>query len=95
MKSLTLALLGVFAAALNLMLRGAVVAQLWLWFIVPMGAPVMLPAQGMGLSVLVSLLTFSNRPKHDPDDIPAYTMQSMLVSIVALGLGWIVFTLSK
>lgn len=88
-------LLGVSALLFaSAVLRGWVLSWLWLWFIVPLGAPDIGVAWAVGISVLMSMLAQS--PKVDSDkgedagEKFAKAIALMLVSpLIALLVGWI------
>jgi hypothetical protein len=77
-----------------LILRGFVLSQLWLWFLVPLGVPVVGIAQAIGISLLVSMLTVSSHKSSDDDDFwtgaIGNLLKSLLMSLLAWGMGAIV-----
>jgi hypothetical protein len=75
----------VYSAAVN----GYVLSSLWGWFIVPVFAvePITI-VQAVGLSIVVSFVTFHGTPK---DYKPDWT-QALLRPFVVLLMGWIVRT---
>jgi hypothetical protein len=63
--------LALFALLLSIplaLLRGLILSQVWSWFIVPFGLPSIGIAWALGISIMISLLTFrpelATNPEH-------------------------------
>lgn len=50
---------------LSVSLRGIVLSYMWLWFLVPLGLPVIGVLHALGISVIVTFLTFNPFIKHE------------------------------
>jgi hypothetical protein len=75
-------------------LRGWVLSILWAWFVVPFGCPHIDIAHAIGISMVVSFLTYqhieSDSDKSGLEQTIALCVSGLLQSLFALGLGWIV-----
>lgn len=70
--------------------RGAVLSTLWRWFIVnKFGAPELSVAEAIGLSLLVGVFTLRHNDEHQ--GLWQLFWMSIANSLIALGLGWIIF----
>jgi hypothetical protein len=82
--------------ALSLIWRGYVLAVLWGWFAVPtFGLPELALAPAMGLSLVVSFLTYQidATKKQEGSEMARFTKaaaHSLLMPALALGVGWVV-----
>ena len=79
-----------FAAFIAGLFRGYVIFKLWAWFLVPIGVhPITIPI-ALGISLIVSILTYQ-MPK-EGEDSPEFGKVfffSLIYSAMALGLGWV------
>jgi hypothetical protein len=75
-------------------LRGWVLSILWSWFVVPMGAPVVGITHAIGISMVVSFLTYqhidNDSDKSGIETTIALCLSGLIQSVLALGLGWVV-----
>lgn len=87
--------IGICAAVpLLFALRGWVLKTLWFWFLVPLGAPGILTAHVIGVSLVVTVFTYQPKSGNDEDKGVAYQyLSSLFLSIACLGFGWIIKSL--
>lgn len=78
-------------------ISGWVLAKLWLWFLVPLGAPVITMVQAIGFALVFGLLT-SGLERRKPDKSDGMTsafisalVDATLTPLMYLGIGWIVY----
>ena len=78
--------------ALEMLLKGFVLIKLWSWFIVshfgldPLSIPI-----GLGLSLVISLLTYQGRHmKNHELDVAHICVSAFLNPLIALFVGWII-----
>ena len=82
--------------ALSAMWKGYVLTVLWAWFVVPVfGLPALALAPAIGLSLVVSFLTYQHGVAQDDtgdfsDRIAKSVVNAMLWPAMALGIGWVV-----
>lgn len=80
----------------SVIFRGLVLSALWLWFIVPLGVPAVGIAWGIGIALLVGLITKNPHvAESDADEEPlvrAFTkvFSNVFVSLLAWGMGALV-----
>jgi hypothetical protein len=77
---------------LLLAFRGFVVSRLWLWFIVPLGAPLISISWAIGIAVLVTMFApISNKPAEKPtwDEVGKIFLRGMFSTLVSWGFGWL------
>ena len=67
------------------LLRGYVLAQLWRWFVVPLGGPAVDVVHAIGISLLVAMLTHQSPPK---DAAKWSTAESIGISVTVSLLFW-------
>ena len=76
--------------------RGYALTVLWAWFVVPVfHLPVLSIAPAIGLSLIVSFLTYQSDAKTPTDDSATdafvkATLSTILMPLAALCIGWIV-----
>lgn len=75
-------------------LYGWVVSLLWRWFIVPLGVRPMNAAQGLGLALMVSLLTKQHGNDEDPDMVKLVS-HALAASATTLVIGFVVHLLAS
>lgn len=81
--------------SLSAILNGWVLTYLWLWFVTPLGLPSLSIAHAIGISCVISFLTYQyiERPKEKE---PLQSQISTLVTVcvfrplIVLGFGWII-----
>jgi hypothetical protein len=75
------------------LIGGYVLAKMWLWFIVPFGAPEIEIAHAIGISLLAGLFT-SSSSSDDKYESTAEVVTKLIATLIApfilLGFGWIV-----
>lgn len=80
---------------LSLGFRAWVIATLWAWFVLPLGAPVIGVAHAAGLYCLVQLTAYTGgRRDEDEDETPTAGAlkslgRSLSLSAILLGFGWV------
>jgi hypothetical protein len=83
---LTIAL-GVTSAILN----GWVLSVMWGWFIVPVfAAPTLRIPYAIGLALVFGMLAHQSRKSEHTPDVGESLMESLLLPLFVLGIGWIV-----
>lgn len=91
-------LLGIVGSVVALgLLRAWVLSYLWLWFVVPLGAPPVVLWHAFGLVFLVSLLGAGNnhRPYPEPEGTEALSLlgkrllEGFVTALFALGFGYL------
>ena len=102
MESLIAALIVVFGVigvffgvlALSVIVNGYVLSILWVWFVVPLGLPVISVAHSIGLAMVTGWLTYQYTNKKEEDNIKALISEFAILFIVrplaVLGVGYIV-----
>lgn len=73
--------------------RGWALSQLWLWFVVPtFHVPALSIPAAMGVMYFVGLLTVPslNKDKHDEYSFGERVGIGIAISLMAVGMGWIV-----
>ncbi len=81
-----------FYLAAGLLLHAYALSMLWLWFIVPLGAPVLGLVPALGVQLVVNAMLQRPPPKVDPEN-PELAQKAIAVLVVPLALlafGWIV-----
>lgn len=86
---------GVFfgVLALSVIINGYVLSILWVWFIVPLGLPVISVAHSIGLAMVTGWLTYQYTNKKEEDIIKTLTEFAILFIVrplAVLGVGYIV-----
>ena len=82
--------------ALSAMWKGYVLTVLWAWFVAPVfGFPLLALAPAIGLSLVVSFLTYQHGVAQDEkgelsDRAAKSVAMSLLWPAMALGIGWVV-----
>ncbi len=69
--------------------RGWALSKLWVWFIVPLGAPQIGIAMAIGVSGTIALFHPQPTKKSDDADWATSTMTSFCTVLVSVGFGWI------
>lgn len=86
-------LLLVALAALVLMpiYQGFILSIVWVWFMVPFGLPAIGIAWAIGLTIVVRLITHTNRaePEEEKSKKTARLVGAMLAPLCALGVAYI------
>lgn len=85
---------GVFfgVLALSVIINGYVLSILWVWFVVPLGLPVISVAHSIGLAMVTGWLTYQYTNKEE-DNIKALTEFAILFIVrplAVLSIGYIV-----
>lgn len=70
-------------------LRGIVLSYLWLWFVVPLGVTPIGIFQGLGISTIVTFLTFQPHIKHELHTKGWRTVVTFLWPILAFIFGYL------
>lgn len=65
------------------LLGGVAIADMWEWFIVPIGVPVISIAQGIGISLLLGLMSPSRAGKED-DSGPFVMLLTRVFAVLAM-----------
>ena len=72
----------------NTMLRGWVLVKLWAWFLAPyFHIPYLRIPVALGISTIVTLLTYQFRKQEDTEDAVSEAVFPVLISLLALGAG--------
>jgi len=61
-------LFSILMSAILIVIGGAVISKLWVWFLVPMGLPGISVATAIGLSLLGKLLAGTTSLNHNAED---------------------------
>lgn len=70
-------------------LRGFVLAKMWLWFLVPLGVPEIGKAHAIGIAMLAALmLSGLARDKSEIEDALAAGFEALIKSVLASLLAW-------
>lgn len=101
MESIIAALIVIFGAiamifgvmALGVIINGYVLSILWVWFLVPLGLPILSVAHAIGVAMVTSWLTYQYRPSTQEDKDKA--LEGLAIALIvrplsALGIGYIV-----
>ncbi len=81
---------GLALVALLMIEQGWVLAVLWEWFAVPLGAPAITIPGAIGIAVLLSTLVMRRNPKSADDPWHDPFVFYAIKPVVALCVGWIV-----
>ena len=83
---------GMFALlALSALWKGYVLTVLWGWFVVPtFGLPALALVPAMGLSLVVSFLTYQHNATTQSKGTGEATAHAALMPLFVLGIGWAV-----
>ena len=80
--------------ALGVVVNGWVLSHLWIWFLVPLGLPVISVAHCIGISMVTSWLTYQYQTSKGEEDGSKVLTNLAIVFIVrplaTLGIGYIV-----
>ncbi len=80
--------------ALGVIVNGYVLSILWVWFIVPLGLPVISVAHSIGIAMVTNWLTYQYQTnKKEEDNSKALTELAILFIVrplAVLGIGYIV-----
>ncbi len=71
---------------------GLVFKIMWGWFVIPIGAPAVTVAQGVGLAALVMLVRNNRKEDEDTslyDELPGIVVRSTFIPAYILLVGWI------
>jgi hypothetical protein len=69
--------------------RGFVLSYLWQWFVVPFGLPNIGVAHAIGISLIVSFLTYEGA-KTDNKDVAEAISGPVIQLVVVFAFGWLV-----
>ncbi len=83
-----------FLALATVAFEPMVMAQLWRWFVVPLGVVALTWAQAFGIIVLTNMCIKPWPGERDAEAQYQAAVYSVVSVIVAFSLGWIVFRLS-
>ena len=78
----------------NIFVTGFVVSYLWLWFLVPLGLPVISLAHAFGIAVFAEALTFKldqGEDNNDKDRVIVTAARSLVTAacmMIMLFVGW-------
>lgn len=72
--------LGLFLA-LSIFIEGLVFVSMWGWFVIPLGAPEVNLAHGLGLMMLVNWCAKSHRP--DPRELEKQISDALMIACIA------------
>ena len=96
-RAVLIFLVGIGGLVGTSLLRGLVLCKLWAWFLVePFGFPAIGVALAIGLSLLVSLMTWHGTRPQDKQDGGAWAivlvglLTGLVTSCLALFMGWII-----
>lgn len=96
MRVLVVLLVFVGAMIAASILNGWALVQLWGWFMVPLGLPVLSLPWAIGIAVVVSFLTNHNEPRKSDDvDVGKAIGHAFLRPVISVGVGWIVHQYMK
>jgi hypothetical protein len=85
---LVIAALAAIVAVLSVV-RGFVLSYLWQWFVVPFGLPSITVAHAIGISLIVSFLTYEGA-KTESNDIGEAIGNGVGQTLLVFFIGWIV-----
>ena len=84
----------VILAAIGAILNGWVLSVVWLWFVVPFGAPTLTIPQAIGISLVAALLTHQENKNDNDDDFTEAIIKAVIVAIASplmtIGFAYIV-----
>jgi len=83
-------LCGLIAAIICIPWEGFVIAKLWLWFMVPLGAPGISWAAGAGLSLLAATLLLGKAFRKIADEGMGYAVSCLTAPAMSLLFGWLI-----
>lgn len=81
---------GVAIFTLNTMIRSAVVALLWVWFLVPMGLPALPFANTVGIVLMVKVIG-ADWTKPMGSTMVEYISRHVVVPAIVVGFGWVFY----
>lgn len=95
MSSLIKFVVGSLLALVHMLFRGMVVRDLWYWFVVPLGLPVLSIAHAIGLSGMIFYITFAIREESKDDktffqSFITNLIAAFILGLLAWGTGWAV-----
>lgn len=70
-----------------------VIRQLWIWYVHPLGLPMLTWAAALGLDMLASVLTFRWPGHRSEKDSFQSSFANLVNGLIALGIGWLVLRL--
>lgn len=91
--SLTGCLATLAALPLLVTLRGYVLRDMWRWFVVPLGVPPISVLGAIGLSMMITLLTYQRVPDPDAQDPKGWAHKIILAVLSNLstwGIGYFI-----
>lgn len=80
---------GCVLLAISTILGAYAVSTLWLWFIVPLGVSAIGLVHAYGLSIIIHYMTMEMPNNKDKGSIPEMIVLRIVLSLIALGLGYI------
>jgi len=84
--------LGVLAFVfLMSILRGVVFSQMWGWFVVPFGVQEIGIAWALGLSLMISFLTYQSDVTKEKGEWLEKALQAFFLPVCAWGFGWVYY----
>jgi hypothetical protein len=91
-------ILALIVLVLAVLITGVVLQDLWLWFVVPLGAVAIGQWHAMGLATIIRLCTFSISKDEIDNEVSDKVTFTRYVAAIAVplfmwGLGWIYHTL--
>lgn len=86
-----LALLAIAGITVPLfVLNGFVLSNLWAWFVVPLGAPPIGIAEGIGLAIVVAAMRDSTPRPQKEEDFTTMAIRVFVGPFITLGIGYVV-----
>jgi hypothetical protein len=91
-ENLVVGVLGFLLIASAILLNGAVLSQLWGWFIVPLGVPVVGIVQASGLVLAARLVVFQDCANDKDEDHPriSWFVKTFVTPLAFLFAGWLI-----
>lgn len=74
---------------LSIALRGVVLSYLWLWFLVPLGLPVIGIMHALGISLIVTFLVTSTGNKHEQYPKKTKAIMGILFPLIVFVFGYV------
>ncbi len=85
-----------FLVTLSWLYKAYVFKWLWLWFLVPLGAPPLEFNSALGITLILSLLTTEpSLTKIEHQDIPKTVYLALIYPTISILLGWFMQNLMK
>ena len=89
-----LTLLSIVLIVSSVLVSAWAIATLWIWFLVPLGLPVIGYAHALGINLMMTVFTqdFNTKSEESDDKVKKFVTQivkAILFPVIFVGIGWI------